>query len=160
MTIPKIALRSIAASGIVAAALILASPVSADATTQTTGSRIVSYIEAHDMGKPYRYGATGPYAFDCSGLTYSASHKIGDWGMPRTAEAQRRVLGHVSYAQRRPGDFVFFGYPAYHVGIYIGVRWYNGAYRSMMIDAPHTGTVVRVEPVYYPGAGYVSFGRP
>lgn len=151
--------NTVVASGLAVAALVGSTSV-ASATAPTTGSRIVSYIEAHDMGKPYRYGATGPSAFDCSGLIYSAAHKIGDSKMPRVAESQRRSMKAVSWANRKPGDLVFFGAPAYHVGIYIGVRWYNGAYRSMMINAPHTGTKVRIEPVYYPGAGTVRFGRP
>jgi cell wall-associated NlpC family hydrolase len=46
-----------------------------------------------------------------------------------------------------PGDLVFFGSPIHHVGMYLG--------GGMMIQAPHTGDVVKISPVYrddYAGA--------
>lgn len=126
----------------------------------STGAHIANYIQDHDMGKPYVYGATGPYSFDCSGLIMSAAHHIGDWAMPRTADEQYRHVTRV-YTPRY-GDLVFFhsGGGTYHVGIYIGTYWYQGARRMMMVAAPYTGQVVRREAIYYPGAGYVTFGRP
>jgi cell wall-associated NlpC family hydrolase len=128
--------------------------------TYSTGARIANYIQAHDMGKPYVYGATGPYSFDCSGLTMSAAHAVGAWWMPRVADDQYRHLTRV-YTPRY-GDFVFFhnGSGTYHVGVYIGTYWFQGARRMMMVAAPHTGSYVKREGIYYPGAGYVTFGRP
>jgi cell wall-associated NlpC family hydrolase len=55
----------------------------------------------------------------------------------------------VSAADAQPGDLVFFGSPAYHVGIYIG--------GGRMIAAPHTGTVVQIQAVY---GGVSGYGRP
>lgn len=126
----------------------------------TTGQRIAGFIRSHELGKPYVYGAAGPYSFDCSGLMYYSSHKIGVSWMPRTSQDQQSRLSRVAYSNRKIGDFVFFGYPAHHVGIYIGMGWWYGKLVPLMINAPHTGTVVRIEPVFYPGVGSVSFGRP
>ena len=147
------------ASGLLAASSIIGAS-SADAASYTTGFRMYSYITRYDMGKPYVYGTDGPRTFDCSGLIYSAAHKVGDYTIPRTSEAQQRNSKKVPYRHRRVGDLVFFGYPAYHVGIYAGVHWYQGKWRSMMVDAPHSGTSVREEPVYYSGSVSVSYGSP
>jgi cell wall-associated NlpC family hydrolase len=98
---------------------------------------------AHNQrGKPYRYGAAGPYAFDCSGLTmYVFRHALGKY-LPHNAESQYRSVQHISRASLRPGDlvFAFSGGSAYHVGIYAG----NG----YMWHAPHTGTVVKRVKMY------------
>jgi cell wall-associated NlpC family hydrolase len=71
------------------------------------------------VGKPYRYGAAGPNAFDCSGLVYWSFKQAGI-DLPRTSRAQSRVGKPVSRSQLRPGDLVFFYKPVSHVGIYIG----------------------------------------
>ena len=100
------------------------------------------------LGKPYEYGAAGPYSYDCSGLTMAAWGAAGV-GLAHNAAMQQSETRAVSSADAQPGDLVFFGSPAYHVGIYIG----NGN----MIAAPHTGDVVRIEAVYSAVSGY---GRP
>jgi peptidoglycan DL-endopeptidase CwlO len=71
------------------------------------------------IGSPYRYGATGPNAFDCSGLVSWAFKKAGV-SLPRTSRAMSRVGTPVSRDQLRPGDLVFFYKPVSHVGIYLG----------------------------------------
>lgn len=96
------------------------------------------------LGVPYRWGGTSPVTgFDCSGFV---QHVFADLGvsLPRTSQQQAQVGTPVaSLAQAVPGDLLFFepgpGGPG-HVGIYVG----NG----MMIDAPHTGTTVQVQPVW------------
>lgn len=103
------------------------------------------------QGDPYVWGATGPNAFDCSGLVYYAYTKRLGHRIPRIAQDQYNRSQHISYSNRRPGDLVFFGYGThdlFHVGIYIGVKYYHGAWRSMMVAAPYTGARVRVEPIY------------
>lgn len=70
-------------------------------------------------GDPYRYGSAGPYWFDCSGLTQYAYKSIGK-KIPRTASGQYNATRHVSRSQLQVGDLVFFGNPAYHVGVYAG----------------------------------------
>jgi peptidoglycan DL-endopeptidase CwlO len=71
------------------------------------------------IGAPYRWGATGPDAFDCSGLVKWAFAQEGV-SLPRTSRAMSRVGTPVSMADLRPGDLVFFYRPVSHVGIYIG----------------------------------------
>lgn len=95
-----------------------------------------------ELGKPYVYGAEGPNSFDCSGLTQFVFAHVGIKA-PRTAAQQQAWAKPVTTP--RPGDLVFYGAPAHHVGIFLG----NGK----MIDAPHTGAAVRVEAVGNP-TGY------
>jgi cell wall-associated NlpC family hydrolase len=86
------------------------------------------------LGKPYRYGATGPDMFDCAGLTQYCYFHVG-MSIGRTTWAQAKCGDPVDYADLQPGDLVFFhGYG--HVGMYIG----DGNY----LHAPHTGDVVRI----------------
>lgn len=108
-----------------------------------TGSDVVADAKRY-LGVPYQWGGTSPTTgFDCSGFV---QHVYGDLGiqLPRTSQEQSTVGTPVqSLSQAQPGDLLFFepgaGGPG-HVGIYLG----NG----MMIDAPHTGSSVRVEQVW------------
>jgi len=91
-------------------------------------------------GKPYVYGAAGPDSYDCSGLTMWAWGQAGV-GLPHQSAEQQGQGRSVSRDQLQPGDLVFFGSPAYHVGMYIG----NG----MMVHAPTSGDVVKVTALAY-----------
>lgn len=105
----------------------------------TTGG--VIGIARQYSGLPYLYGGTSPSTgFDCSGFTSYVFRQVGI-SLPRTAEQQRQATTPVSNPQ--PGDLVFFGAPAYHVGIYVG----NG----MMIDSPRTGSVISVRSIWNRG---------
>ncbi|MFT4299026.1 MAG: C40 family peptidase [Aeromicrobium sp.] len=86
------------------------------------------------LGKPYRYGGTGPDSYDCSGLT-QASFAAAGISIPRTARAQYQASTKVSMSDIQPGDLVFYGNMS-HVAIYLG----NG----QIVEAPSTGGVVRV----------------
>lgn len=72
-------------------------------------------------GRPYRYGARGPRAFDCSGFTGWVMRRAGE-SLPRTSSEQYAASRKISKAQIRPGDLVFFrsGSHVYHVAIYAG----------------------------------------
>ncbi|MGH3435400.1 MAG: NlpC/P60 family protein [Sciscionella sp.] len=96
-------------------------------------------------GKPYVWGADGPSSYDCSGLTMTAYRQAGV-SLPHSAAAQSEMGQSVSRGNLQPGDLVFFGSPAHHVGIYVG--------GGKMVDAPNSGEVVRVEPLQsdYSGA--------
>ncbi|MET7309377.1 C40 family peptidase [Streptomyces sp. NPDC005134] len=98
-------------------------------------------IAASKKGSPYRYGATGPHRFDCSGLTMYAFKKVGK-KLPRTAQQQYNKTRHISGSQRRRGDLVFFhwGRSVYHVGIYAG--------RGRIWHSPKSGAVVRLEKIW------------
>ncbi|MHC1720186.1 MAG: NlpC/P60 family protein [Clostridiaceae bacterium] len=98
---------------------------------------VVAYA-SNFLGTPYRWAANGPNAFDCSGFTSYVFRHFGI-SLPRTSSSQQSVGVAVSRSELRPGDLVFFGSPAHHVGIYVG----NGCY----IHAPRTGDVVKVSPL-------------
>ena len=88
------------------------------------------------VGRPYRWGATGPATFDCSGLTRFAYAHAG-LTLPRTSRQQWSAGRHVRVDGLRPGDLVFFAHdpadPAtiHHVGMYVG--------QGLMVHAPHRG---------------------
>lgn len=102
---------------------------------------VISWGQA-ELGKPYVYGAEGPTTFDCSGLMQFIFAKVGI-SLPRTAHEQQAWAQPVT--SPAPGDLVFYGSPAHHVGLYLG--------GGKMIDAPDTGLKVRVEGVGTP-TGY------
>jgi peptidoglycan DL-endopeptidase CwlO len=103
-------------------------------------------VAASLAGIPYVYGGTTPSGFDCSGYTQYVFAKVGR-SLPRTAEAQRAASTPVSNPQ--PGDLVFFGAPAYHVGIYAG--------GGMMWDSPRTGKSTSKQTIW---SSSVTYGRP
>jgi cell wall-associated NlpC family hydrolase len=71
------------------------------------------------VGSPYRWGAAGPRAFDCSGLVNWAFRSAGK-SVPRSSKALSRAGTPVSRSALQPGDLVFFYRGPSHVGIYIG----------------------------------------
>ena len=103
-------------------------------------------IAASLSGIYYRYGGTTTAGFDCSGFTSYVYRQVGK-SLPRTAEAQRAASTKVSNPV--PGDLIFFGYPAYHVGIYAG--------GNMMYDSPRTGKTTGLHVIWT--QTNVSYGR-
>ena len=92
------------------------------------------------LGKPYEFAATGPNSYDCSGLTMRA-WEAGGVSMAHYSGAQYAAFPHVPLDAMQPGDLVFWGPGgSQHVGLYIG--------GGMMIDAPQTGDVVHIVPLY------------
>ncbi|GAA3602241.1 peptidoglycan-binding protein [Marihabitans asiaticum] len=91
-------------------------PRASRSASRTSTSALVSTAKSL-QGIPYVWGGTSRAGFDCSGFTSYVYRQHGT-SLPRTAEAQRRAATKVS--NPAPGDLVFFGYPAYHVGIYAG----------------------------------------
>lgn len=89
-------------------------------------------VAAHQVGKPYQWGAAGPNAFDCSGLTQYSFRMAGKY-LPRTAMEQYRAVRHIPIWQIKPGDLIFMASSGYstnvnqidHVGIWAGSNsWY------------------------------------
>jgi cell wall-associated NlpC family hydrolase len=126
---------------------------SAPTTNSSAAAAAVAYAQSQ-LGVPYQWGGETPgVAFDCSGLVQAAYAAAGIT-LPRVAQDQYNAGPPVPPGEAlQPGDLVFFGTsPAdiTHVGIVLG----NGE----MIDAPHTGAVVRVEP--YNWSDYIGATRP
>lgn len=108
--------------------------LSRPADTGTFGNRLVRYAKRF-LGTPYSYGGSSPrYGFDCSGFVRFVYGHFGI-SLPHSSFADLWRGRHIPRRSLRPGDLVFFA-DASHVGIYVG--------RNRFIDAPHTGTVVRI----------------
>ncbi|PNG20613.1 C40 family peptidase [Streptomyces cahuitamycinicus] len=116
----------------------LAAPGSA--SSQATGARAAAAVSYayQKLGSPYVWGATGPNAFDCSGLV-QAAYRAAGVSLPRTTYSQIAAGRRVSRSELLPGDLVFFYAGISHVGIYVG----NGR----MIHAPNPSAPVRVAPL-------------
>ena len=122
---------------------------SSDGAPSQRALTALAYAKAQ-LGKPYVFGAAGPNAFDCSGLTMMAWRAAGV-SLPHLVSAQYNAVAHkVSISELEPGDLVMF-YNMGHVGIYAG----NG----MVIHAPRPGKTVEYLPMkYMPFAGAVRPG--
>ncbi|MFI1091284.1 NlpC/P60 family protein [Streptomyces sp. NPDC020917] len=90
------------------------------------------------LGAPYVWGATGPNAFDCSGLMQYAYRQAGV-SLPRTSQEQMSAGQRVPLDRIRPGDLVIYRADASHVAMYVG--------GGMVIHAPYPGARVRYDPI-------------
>jgi cell wall-associated NlpC family hydrolase len=101
-------------------------------------------------GKPYRWGAEGPHAFDCSGLTWAAWREAGV-AIPRTAAGQLSRLPRVR-GRLQPGDLLIYptrGPSRRHVAMVVG--------RGRMVEAPGRGIPIRSTSIR---RGYLGAVRP
>lgn len=107
------------------------------------------------LGTPYVWGGEDPTGFDCSGLAQWAYAHAGI-ALPRTAQLQYNAGPHrPAGAVLQTGDLVFFGTSdtaISHMGIYVG----NG----LIVDAPHTGAVVRLDPIARFNLPYIGATAP
>ena len=110
------------------------------------GGPAVAYAKSQ-VGDAYVYGAAGPDAFDCSGLTMAAWSQAGV-SLPHSSSAQYSSGRHISESELQPGDLVFYYSPISHVGMYIGngqiVNALNpgsGVQISGLHDMPYVGAV-------------------
>ncbi len=107
-------------------------------------SAAIAFARAQ-IGEPYRWGAAGPSAWDCSGLTMGA-WEAGGKSLPHYSVAQYEVSVPISAGALRPGDLVFWGSSSspssiYHMAMYVG--------GGQIIHAPRTGRDVTEESMYY-----------
>ncbi|MEP7020224.1 MAG: C40 family peptidase [Pseudonocardiales bacterium] len=109
--------------------------VSVPAHGGTAQGRQAAEFAIAQVGKPYVFAASGPDAYDCSGLTMAAWASVGV-ALPHSAEQQYGYGTHVALSQLLPGDLVFLYSPIGHVEIYIG----NG----MVVSAPQPGESVKI----------------
>lgn len=117
----------------------------------TAGARAAIEFARQQLGDPYVWGGAGPDVWDCSGLTMVAWQQ-GGIALPHFAAAQYQLTKHINITQLQPGDLVFWGTSPdtiHHVALYIG----NG----QIIQAPHTGDVVKVSDLYASAPNF--FGR-
>ena len=109
------------------------------AAPKSKGQQIVDFAMSK-QGAPYAWGAAGPNAFDCSGLT-SWAHKMAGINIPRTSNAQAAAGKPVSLNNLLPGDVISYYGGASHVAIYIG----NGK----VVHAVNSSTPVQVTDMNY-----------
>ncbi len=95
-------------------------------------------IAVRYLGVPYVWGGASPSGFDDAGLVMYVYRQLGI-SLPHYTVSQWGLTKPISRAKAQPGDLVFF-FGHRHVGIYLG--------GGQMVDAPHTGAVVRVESVH------------
>jgi cell wall-associated NlpC family hydrolase len=110
-------------------------PVPTSVAAPSGAAQVAVNTALAQVGDPYVYGAGGPDAFDCSGLTQYAYSAAGV-SLPHSSASQSRMGTPVSRDQLQPGDLVFFYSPVSHVGMYIG----NG----QMVHASTSGQPVKV----------------
>lgn len=112
------------------------------------GHRVVRLARSQ-AGKPYVYGAAGPNAYDCSGLTMWVYRHVHE-RLPHSSAAQVGRTHRISRAAAHPGDLVFFtdGGGVYHVAIYAG--------HNAVWHAPYSGARVRRERIW---TRSIFFGR-
>ncbi|MFF2184261.1 NlpC/P60 family protein [Streptomyces sp. NPDC058155] len=101
------------------------------------GDEALTYA-VEQIGKPYLWGADGPEAYDCSGLTSRAWTRAGV-AVPRTSQEQWAELERVELSELRPGDLVVYFPKATHVAMYLG--------DGKVIHAPRPGARVKVSPI-------------
>lgn len=125
------------AAALLSALLVLGATeaVAAPAAPASTVARTAVGHALDQVGKPYRYGAAGPHAFDCSGLVTWAYGRAGR-PLPRTTYDQYRRGTPVARANASRGDLVFFYSGPSHVGILLG--------DGRMVHAPSSGRTVQV----------------
>jgi peptidoglycan DL-endopeptidase CwlO len=115
-----------------------------------TPGYVAAKFACSEAGKPYVWGAAGPNAYDCSGITMVAWQQAGVY-LPHNAAGQRRSMQYVNEADLQIGDLVFYYSDLSHVAIYVG--------DGKVISAPQPGDVVRMVNMRN-GAPIHSFGRP
>lgn len=134
---------------VVAGTLVSVAPattVTADAATVTVKKKTtrgltkarkrVVRVARSKVGSQYRWGGTGPWGFDCSGLVHYSYRKAMGKTLPRTAASQNNGTRNISRSNLRRGDLVFFNGNS-HVAIYIG--------RNKVVHATNPRSGVRVD---------------
>lgn len=119
--------RALASVALAATILVASSPSAPAAAAVVTEANQVIQIAKAQVGDPWRFGATGPNSFDCSGLVIYAYKQASDLaligsGNYRSASALYKYFrdrGKTSRTSATPGDLVIWGNGS-HIGIYLG----------------------------------------
>jgi peptidoglycan DL-endopeptidase CwlO len=128
---------------------LVSSPVPIPVGNGGAGHPEAAQIALRYLGVPYVWGGASPSGFDCSGLVMYVYAQLGI-SLPHYTVSQWNATEPISPSQMEPGDLVFFDGLG-HVGIYLG----NGEF----IDAPHTGSVVRIDSLTSWGGSFVGARR-
>ncbi|BDH08477.1 MULTISPECIES: C40 family peptidase [Streptomyces] len=117
------------------------STVTGSSSATGSAAAIVSFVKSQ-VGKAYVSGATGPSAYDCSGLVQTAFKQVGI-SLPRVSQDQSTAGTQVSLSNLQPGDILYWGSAgsAYHVGVYVG--------DGMFVGAQNSSTGVAEKPLSY-----------
>lgn len=105
-----------------------------------------------EQGKPYVWGATGPNAYDCSGLMLRAYESAGVI-LPRVSQDQYKAGAMLPVRNAQPGDLIFLATdPAdpstiHHVAMYLG--------DGKIVEAQQTGVPVHIRPFSFDEAEVV-----
>jgi len=110
-------------------------PIDPDSIPATGRAAAAIEYALAQVGDAYVWGASGPNAFDCSGLTMMA-YAQGGVSLPHSSRAQYGTGTRVAKSDLQPGDLVFYYNPISHVGIYLG----NG----LIVHAANPGAGVKV----------------
>ncbi|QWC83965.1 C40 family peptidase [Nocardioidaceae bacterium] len=134
------------AMALVFTGLTVTAPAAEAASPRIEKIRKAMRIAVAQKGDPYRYGAAGPNAFDCSGLIYYSYRKAGFRNVPRTSDSQAAKFRGIPKRKVRRGDFVYFhrGGDVYHVGIFAGRRAGN----KYVLHAPYGSKRVSRERIW------------
>lgn len=120
-------------------------PTPAPAPAPSGGASAAVAFATAQLGEPYVWGAAGPNAWDCSGLTMKA-WQAGGKSLPHWSVGQYRATTPISASSLRAGDLVFWSSSSnpdsiFHVALYVG--------DGMIVHAPRTGRPVVKESMYY-----------
>lgn len=104
-------------------------------------AKVIAEARKH-VGKPYRYGASGPGSFDCSGYTMYVYRTATGTKLPHKANLQQKYGRAIAKSSAQPGDLIVIrrGTYGYHVGVYAG-----GGY---FYDSPHSGAKVSKRKIW------------
>lgn len=147
-------------STVVGATLVIGLAPQAEAATSIR-VRALS-IAAGQKNDPYVSGATGPNAFDCSGLVKYSFGKAGKT-LPRTAQQQYNASKKLSWQSRTKGDIVAIGTSTgniKHIGIYAGY-WSGKAWMWNANSGSYRGKKVVLAPIneYLYSGRHAYYGR-
>ena len=143
--------RAAAAEEAAAATAVVPAAPPAPAPAPNGGAQAAVDAALSQLGKPYQWAAEGPDSYDCSGLTLWAWAHAGV-SLPHNSGMQYAATPRVAQSDWQPGDLLFFGSPIHHVAMYIG----NGE----AVEAPYTGSQVRINPETIYRDDLVGIGRP
>ena len=115
-----------------------AAPAPARAAAAGGAAAVAVNTALAQVGDRYVWGAGGPDAFDCSGLT-SYAYRAAGISLPHSSRSQSQMGRAVSRSELQPGDLLFFYSPVSHVGMYIG----NG----QMVHASTSSQPVKVASI-------------